>query len=532
VPAARGASSSPTDATTLPAAWLDSLLLLGAGLLLFAIDLGAYPLWDPGEGRNAQAAREMAAGGHWLVPVLYDEPYYDKPAPFFALLRAFQSVLGESELALRLPSVAASLGTLLLLHRFALPRFGRRAAALSGVVYLTSPEVVVLARFCNFDATLAFLVTAAVVAWLGWLDERRGFPWAAWIPMGLGVLVKGPIAVVLPVLIAGVCAWRRGVLVSALREARPVRGVLVLCAIVLPWLGPAALADPAYVRTFLVRHNVERYLSSGFEHVRGPLFFLPVILGGLFPWSLLTPVAALARARAVEPAIWAGVVIVFFSLGQAKLATYVLPAFPGLALWIGCGLADLGAAARPRVARRLTFAMVVWAAVLTLLPVGLLLFVSNAYPELSAAVAWSAPLPVLAWLGVRRMRIDGLRPSTVCAVFAAVNVVILVLFYARATPFVSRVASDAAIASAAQRLAPGATILGFKIQPASLSYYAAGGTVRRARDAAEIRDAASRGPLLIVTRRRHERLLREAGIPLYVWLDTRRHLLYATVPVS
>ena len=60
----------------------------------------------------------------------------------------------------------------------------------------------------------------------------------------------------------------------------------------------------------------------------------------------------------------------------------------------------------------------------------------------------------------------------------------------------------------------------------------ADGAVRRARDTEEIRAAASRGPLLIVTRRRHERVLRDAGIPLYVWLDTRRHLLYATVPVS
>lgn len=533
MPAAPGAPPSPTSAAKLPVAWLDSLLLLGTGLLVFAIDLGAYPLWDPGEGRNAQTAREMAASGRWLVPVLYGEPYYDKPAPFFALLRAFQGVLGESELALRLPSVAASLGTLLLLHRFALPRFGRRAAALAGLVYLTSPEVVVLARFCNFDATLAFLVTAAVIGWLGWLDERRGFPWAAWIPMGLGVLVKGPVAIVLPVLVAGACAWRRGVLVSALRAARPARGLAVLGAIVLPWLLPAAIADPEYVWTFLVRHNVERYLSSSFEHVRGPLFFLPVIAGGLFPWSLLLPVAALARERAVEPAIWAGIVIVFFSLGQAKLATYVLPAFPALALWIACGLTRLGESpARARATARLRAAVVVWAAVLVLLPVGLLLFVRAAYPELTRAVAWSAPLPLLAWLGVRRMRADALRPSTVCAVFAAANVALLVLFYARATPFVSRVASDAAIASAAQRLAPGTTILGFKIQPASLSYYAAGGTVRRARDTDEIRAAASRGPLLIVTRRRHERLLRDAGIPLYVWLDTRRHLLYATVPVS
>lgn len=535
--AARDVSSTP-DLADAPApaksrdGWLDTLVLLGGALVLFALDVGAYPLWDPGEGRNAQAAREMAADGRWLVPLLYGEPYYDKPAPFFALLRAFQALLGESELALRLPSVVASLGTLLLLHRFALPRYGRRTAALAGVIYATSPEVVVLARFCNFDATLAFLVTAAVVAWLSWLDERRAFPWQAWTAMGLGVLIKGPVAIVLPLLIALACAYRRGVLADAARAARPLRGMLVLGAVVLPWLLPATITDPDYVRTFLVRHNVERYLSSGFEHVRNPLFFLPVIAGGMFPWSLLVPVAALSRRRALEPAIWAGVIILFFSLGQAKLATYVLPAFPGLALWIACGVTAATAVRVPRARRLLRAAVAVWAGLLVLLPVGLLVYVRTTYPELTSAVAWSAPLPLLAWLGARRIRAERLRPIAVCAVFAAVNVALLVIFYARATPFVSHVASDAAIAHAAQRLAPGATILGFKIQPASLSYYAAGGAVRRARDTDEIRAAASRGPLLIVTRRRHERTLRAAGIPLYVWLDTRRHLLYATVPVS
>jgi 4-amino-4-deoxy-L-arabinose transferase-like glycosyltransferase len=260
-----------------------------------------------------------------------------------------------------------------------------------------------------------------------------------------------------------------------------------------------------------------------------------VIAGGLFPWSLLLPAASLSRDRAAEPAIWAAVVIVFFSLGQAKLATYVLPAFPALALWIACGLTTLTSLEgerRARATRLLSAAVVVWAVLLTLLPLGLLVFVRSRYPELTSVVAWSVPLPLLAWLGARRIRGEALRPRAVCAVFAAVNVALLVVFYARATPFVSLVASDAAIASAAHRLAPGATILGFKIQPASLSYYAAGGAVRRARDTDEIRAAASRGPLLIVTRRRHERALRDAGIPLYVWLDTRRHLLYATVPVS
>jgi 4-amino-4-deoxy-L-arabinose transferase-like glycosyltransferase len=501
--------------------------------LLFATGLAGYPLWDPGEGRNAQATREMAHAGRWLVPLLYGEPYYDKPAPFFWLLRAVQTALGENELALRLPSVLASLGTLAVLHRFALPRFGRVAAGLAGLVYLTSPEVVALARFCNFDASLTFCLTVAVVAWLSWLESRDRFPALAYAAMGLGVLVKGPVGAVLPVLIVAACAWRRGDLGAALRAARPLAGALIVSVLVLPWIVAAALADPEYVRTFLVGHNLERFLSSEFGHEGGPLFYLPVLLGGMFPWSLLLPAALAVRHRSASTAdvlAWAGIVIGFFSLAEAKLATYVLPAFPALALCIGAGVATLAEAPVTRALRWLRGAVTVWAVTLVLLPVAAGAFVWTLYPELWWGTAWTLPLPVFAWLGLRRMRAAA-QPLGVCLLFAAVNAYVTASFYLRAAPLVSRVASDAEIARLARDLAPGATIVGFRIQPASLSYYART-PVRRANLAEEVRAAAQEGPLLIVTRRRHEPSLRAAGIPLYVWLDTRRHLLYATMPVS
>lgn len=512
--------------------WADTWLLAGLAVLLLVPGLGGYPLWDPGEGRNAQAAREMADAGRWLVPLLYGEPYHDKPAPFFGLLRVVQAVLGEGELALRLPSVLATIATLLLVHRFALPRFGRAAAALAGVIYVTAPEVVALGRFCNFDATLSFCTTWATLAWLAWLDDRHRVPWAAWAAMGLGVLVKGPVAIVLPATVALVAAARRGVLGDALRAARPGLGVALLALLVLPWLVPAALAEPQYVRTFFLRHNVERYVSATFTHARGPLYFVPVIAGGFFPWSLLLPLVALPgarRGRAAELGAWAAIVILFFSVGQAKLATYVLPAFPALSLWLAVALAEVGGAASRHAATVVRAAVALWAAVLAALPLGLLVYLHATHPELTAVAALAAPLPVIAWLGTRRIVRARHAVATVCLAFAAGNVVVLATFYLRGAPVVSAVTSDAALAGPVRDAAT--PVYAYRVQPATLSYYARV-DVRRTRDVREIRAAARRGPVLIVTRRRHLRALEEAGIPLHLWLDTRRHLLYATGPVS
>lgn len=528
VPAVRNAWSS---AAARPSAGVGTLAVLLLGTILLLPGLGAYPLWDPGEGRTALVAREMARAGRWLVPLLYGEPYYHKPAPFFGLLRAVQAVLGENELALRLPSALATLGTAVLLYRFARPRIGTASALLATTIYATSPEVVALGRFCNFDATLSLFVTWATVAWLAWLDDRHGTPWSAWAAMGLGTLTKGPVAIVLPLAVAFLSAWRRGVLRDAVRAARPARGVLLVALVVLPWLVPALCIDAGYVRTFLVRHNLERYFSGSFTHVRGPLFFVPTIAAGFFPWSLLLPAAALAapwRGRAADAALWAGTVIVFFSLGQAKLATYVLPAFPALSLWLAIALTSVATTDDPRVARLVRAAVLLWSAVLVALPIGAVLYAWHAYPELMPAVLAACPLPIVAWLARSRLAAARFSVPVVCLFFAATNVVALSGFYLHAAPIVSRTTSDAALAAAARDT--GLPTFAYRVQPASFSWYLQT-PVRRTADAAEIARAARQGTVLIVTRARYADNLRTAGLAPSTWLDTRRHLLYATGPV-
>lgn len=529
MPVVRSASPPATAAPTGGLA--DDLLLLALGALLLLLGLGAYPLWDPGEGRSALVAREMADAGRWLVPLLYGNPYYHKPAPFFALLRAFQAVLGESELALRLPSALATLATAVLLRRFARARAGRGTALAAGVIYLTSPEVVALGRFCNFDATLSLCVTWATTAWLSWLDDRRATPWNAWAAMGCGVLVKGPVAIVLPVLVATLSAWRRGVVLEAVRAARPLRGTLLVTLLVLPWLGPALIADPEYVRTFLVRHNLERYASSDFAHVRGPLYFVPAVFAGFFPWSLLLPAAARAvrwRGPAADAAIWAGSVIGFFTLGQAKLATYVLPAFPALSLWLAIALAEARRAPEPRIARLVRRAVLPWTAILVVLPFAAGAYTWSTYPELLLAALAAWPLPIIAWLAYRRLAGTRFAVSAVGLAFATANVVALTSFYLRAAPLMSRTASDAALAVAAR--ATGLPVIAYRIQPASFSWYF-GAPVQRTADAKSIARAARSGTVLVVTRARYADGLRAAGLTPQTWLDTRRHLLYATGPV-
>ena len=161
----------------MPRTWL-LVVALAVGALCWRI--GAYPLLEPDEGRNAEVAREMARSGDWVLPHLNGLPYLDKPAPYFAAVALSLKVFGETETAARLPTVLFTLATALLVWGL-----GRRMRAEGGtgvmaaVALLTMPLVLAFSRTVIFDAMLMLVETATLLcAWRAFEGggDRR---WAA-----------------------------------------------------------------------------------------------------------------------------------------------------------------------------------------------------------------------------------------------------------------------------------------------------------------------------------------------------------------
>src|SRR5438552_3034844 len=178
-----------------------ALLALVAGALFFQ-DLGRYPLLDPDEARHAEVAREMAAG-HGLrrlfLPTLDLEPYREKPAGYYWLVALAYGALGVGEAAARAVSALAALVAVLSLYAYALPRWGVPAGLGAGLVAATSAGWFGLARYGNLDMTLTACVTVGVLGGLSWLERPapRRAPLVPYVAAGLGLLVKGPLAVLL-----------------------------------------------------------------------------------------------------------------------------------------------------------------------------------------------------------------------------------------------------------------------------------------------------------------------------------------------
>jgi 4-amino-4-deoxy-L-arabinose transferase-like glycosyltransferase len=312
--------------------------LVGATLVavacLFA-RLGALPLLQPDEGRNAEVAREMKDHAEWLVPTYDGLPYLDKPALYFRLVALSMSAFGESETAARLPGAMFGLALLALVYGFARRAYGARAAALAVLVVGTTPLVVAFARIVILDMVLAFFVTAAVLA--GYLaEERSGAARSRWYVLGaacsgVAVLVKGPVGFILPllVLLALQALDRRP---GAVRRLFAPRNLLVFLAIVLPWFIALARQRPDFPTYGLVEESLHRFTTPAFHRTAPFWYYAPVIVGVFFPWSVLLPEFLVAGwqarrrwSRADRLLIaWAVVVVLFFSLSQSKLPGYVL----------------------------------------------------------------------------------------------------------------------------------------------------------------------------------------------------------------
>jgi 4-amino-4-deoxy-L-arabinose transferase-like glycosyltransferase len=331
---------------------LASLLLLVAVPAVLLYPRSGFALFEPDESRYAELPREMLARGDFVVPYLEGEPYLDKPPLFYWLVAAAYRVFGVGPGSARLVPALALHGTVLLVYLFGRRRFGERAALWGALGLALAPGFLGMGRLLVLDGLLTFWVTLGLFAAYETVrGERFGRGWWALsaVACGLGVLTKGPVALVL----VAPPLWlhrRLGGPGLAVSRRAAAAYLAVVTAVALPWYVAVCVRRPEFAYTFLWEHHVLRFLAP-FAHEHGVWFYGPVLLAGLFPATLLTlpfvrflgsaePAAVRRRTADLGFLLLAGGwCVLFFTLSACKLPTYVLPAFPPLALALGWYLA-------------------------------------------------------------------------------------------------------------------------------------------------------------------------------------------------
>lgn len=352
--------------TTKPRRTPIALLVLGVAVLVCLFgNLGALGLVGPDEPRYVWIARAMAETGDWVTPRLYGSPWFEKPVLYYwCAALGFLAHL-PVEWAARLPSALAALAAAVAIGILARKHYGGDASSLSSpalltpVLFSTSVAAIGFARSATpdmlFSSAIALAMASAAAVFRG-AGGLRTAPSAASNAsrgdtlllvlfgafLGLGVLAKGPAAIILAGGAIGVWALATNHWRVALRVAHP-SAIAAFCVVALPWYVLCAIRNPDFLHVFILQHNFERYLTPLYQHRQPFWFFGPIVLLALLPWTvLLWPVAEeglrLWREKSWRDspgfffACWAVFPVAFFSLSQSKLPGYILPAIPPLAL--------------------------------------------------------------------------------------------------------------------------------------------------------------------------------------------------------
>src|SRR5947208_1529820 len=278
--------------------------------------MGAFPLLDPDEGRNAEVGREMALTNDYVMPRLDALPYLDKPIVYFAAEAAAMKVIGPTETAARLPAYLFTLATAAFVWWFARRLWTANEAAIAAIVTLATPLTVAFSRTVIFDSALAFFVTVVMGAMYLAVEEGASWNVLAWAAIGFGVITKGPVAIALPLLVAVPYAiWRKrfGALWS-------LGGLAAFVLVIAPWVWAISRAVPDFLHYVVVTETAARLAPKALKRTGPPWYFIPFLIGGALPWSVVVLASKWERRDRTNVFLflWILVPLVFFSLSQSK----------------------------------------------------------------------------------------------------------------------------------------------------------------------------------------------------------------------
>lgn len=346
-----------TPKQSAASAWL--WWLLGVVALARLLTLGTYPLTDTTEARYGEVARKMAELGNWVTPLYdYGVPFWAKP-PLTTWLSAISiDVFGATEFAARLPYFLLAVLIAWLLWDWVRRTCGRQAqlavAMLSGtLLYFIASAAVMTDLGLVLGTTLA--MRGFWSAFEAGESKRPKEVWLLFVGLGIGLLAKGPIAIVLSGVPIGLWMLFTGNIKASWQRLPWVKGSLLTLAIAAPWYVMAEIRTPGFWEYFFIGEHWKRFTVTGWAgdkygtaHAtqRGVIWLYAVAAS--MPWPLLLPLLWAGRKPTVTPAraetpeysrhftiyllAWSVAPCLFFTMSGNILWTYVLPALPAMAL--------------------------------------------------------------------------------------------------------------------------------------------------------------------------------------------------------
>jgi 4-amino-4-deoxy-L-arabinose transferase-like glycosyltransferase len=347
------------------------VLVIVAAIVFFGCIISPPALMDDVDAVHGQIARNMVQSGDWVIAHLDGVPYMEKaPLPYW-LIAICYLLMGVHDWVARIPTALAAVLLCFVTARYGAWAFGRRAGFYAGLALATSIGLFLFTRILIPDVMLTLTITVCFMAFQHAMNEdgeephSRRWPALIGIALGVGVLLKGLLALVVPV--GGVLVYlaitRQLFSRHAWRRLRPLTTILIFLLIAAPWHVLATLRMPPYFNFsmhsgpgeyhgffwfYFFNEHLLRFLNlrypRDYNTVPRLAFWLLNLLW-LFPWSAYLPAAVKLNYKPVDRAgrtrllalCWAGFLMLFFTFSTTQ-EYYSMPIYPALALLLGCAM--------------------------------------------------------------------------------------------------------------------------------------------------------------------------------------------------
>jgi 4-amino-4-deoxy-L-arabinose transferase-like glycosyltransferase len=435
------------------------ILAILASVVLF-FRLGALPFLGADECRYAGIAEEMSGAHQWVTPILEGLPWLEKPPLYYWMTIPFIRLFGMSEAVSRMAPAFCALLSAAVIAWLGRRLYSRSAGLWSGIILLSSIGYCAFGRSASMDMPFTACLTVAMALWASAiLEESASWRRPAWAGLfiGLAALAKGPVAFLL---VGGILVgfWVFDRNTGSMRRTHLAVAALTASIASFPWFWLAFRENGySFISIFFINHNFARYVTDIHHHDQPIYYFIPVLLGLLFPWSGWLPalLPGSSRLRSLDIRTWdrgtlllvswAAFPFAFFSLSGSKLPGYVLPCIPPIALLLGRRLAEL---AGPAAAQSLRFSRWFFL-IFSLLPaLALPIFMQLEYGE-KWKIGLYAALPLLVISPILFALAGRGNPKTVVRATAAQGILFLLAMLAFASAPIAEYHSTREIAAQA-----------------------------------------------------------------------------------
>ncbi len=358
------------------------IVLLIASVIFIGCIVSPPFLMDDVDAAQASISKTMLDSGDWVTPHLDGVKYLEKPPLKYWIIAVFFKLFGVHDTIARLPLAITAVLLCWLTFRIGVWAFGTGSGFYAGLVLSTCIGLFLFTRVLIADVQLTFTITLAIWSFLRALDKDEIRPrfWGLlfWISIGIGLLLKGLIGAVFP-LASGFLflLFTRQLLARDIwRRLTPFWGIAALLLIAAPWHVLATLRNPPYFYIsfysgpgryhgffwfYFFNEHILRFLNRRYprDYNTVPrLYFWLLQLLWLFPWSAYFPALFKFDYRSPDRAsrtrlmalCWIGFLMIFFTLSSTQ-EYYSMPAYPAMALVLGCAMGSLAPSATTWVKR-------------------------------------------------------------------------------------------------------------------------------------------------------------------------------------